>query len=231
MSDSLQPHGLQLSNMTRPSWVALNGKGHSFIELYKPLCHDKAVIHEAGYKINSLVAQRLKHLPAMQETWVWSLGWEDSPGEGNGNPLQYSWLENPMDGGAWWATVGHRVGHDWATLLSLMLNIINLPDCSPELLQQSTIPSAHTRTPKSPHLCQHLEFSRFLDFLAENSGFCYQHSCWKDNICHCYPCPVLLWLPSALIFISSTFCFLLTKNTFCLHCWAVCFSKLKAHAI
>ena len=31
-----------------------------------------------------------------------------SPGEGNGNPLQNSCLENPMDGGAWWATV-HRV--------------------------------------------------------------------------------------------------------------------------
>ena len=28
-----------------------------------------------------------------------------SPGEGNGNPLQYSCMENPMDGGAWWATV------------------------------------------------------------------------------------------------------------------------------
>ena len=28
-----------------------------------------------------------------------------SPGEGNGNPLQDSCLENPMDGGAWWATV------------------------------------------------------------------------------------------------------------------------------
>ena len=28
-----------------------------------------------------------------------------SPGEGNGNPLQYSCLEHPMDGGAWWATV------------------------------------------------------------------------------------------------------------------------------
>ena len=28
-----------------------------------------------------------------------------SPGEGNGNPLQYSCLENPMDGGAWCATV------------------------------------------------------------------------------------------------------------------------------
>ena len=37
-----------------------------------------------------------------------------SPGEGNGNPLQYSCLENPMDGGAWWATVHGvaKVGHD-----------------------------------------------------------------------------------------------------------------------
>ena len=35
-----------------------------------------------------------------------------SPGEGNGNPLQYSCLENPMDRGAWWATV-HRVTWSW----------------------------------------------------------------------------------------------------------------------
>ena len=35
-------------------------------------------------------------------------GWERSPGGGHGNPLQYSCLENPMDGGAWWAIV-HRV--------------------------------------------------------------------------------------------------------------------------
>ena len=39
----------------------------------------------------------------MWETWVQSLGREDSPGEGD--PLQYSCLVNPMDGGAWWATV------------------------------------------------------------------------------------------------------------------------------
>ena len=32
-------------------------------------------------------------------------GWGRSPGEGNGYPLQYSCLENPMDRGAWWATV------------------------------------------------------------------------------------------------------------------------------
>ena len=46
-------------------------------------------------------------------------------GEGNGNPLQYSYLESPMDGGAWWAAVSLttmgslRVGHDWVTSLSL----------------------------------------------------------------------------------------------------------------
>ena len=44
-------------------------------------------------------------------------GSERSPGEGNGNPLQYSLLENPMDRVAWQATVHGvaRVGHDLAT--------------------------------------------------------------------------------------------------------------------
>ena len=42
-------------------------------------------------------------------------------GNANGTPLQYSCLENPMDGGAWWAAVHgvSRVRHDWATSLSL----------------------------------------------------------------------------------------------------------------
>ena len=38
-----------------------------------------------------------------------------SPGEGNGNPLQYSCLENPMDRGDWWATV-HRAAKSWTRL-------------------------------------------------------------------------------------------------------------------
>ena len=38
-----------------------------------------------------------------------------SPGEGNGNPLQYSCLENPMNGGAWWATV-NGVAKRWTRL-------------------------------------------------------------------------------------------------------------------
>ena len=44
-----------------------------------------------------LVAQLVKNPPAMQETWVQSPGWEDSPGEGKGYPLQSSGLENSMD--------------------------------------------------------------------------------------------------------------------------------------
>ena len=46
-------------------------------------------------------AQTVKHLPAMQEMRAQPLGWKDSPGEGNGNPLQYPCLENLMDRGAW----------------------------------------------------------------------------------------------------------------------------------
>ena len=38
-----------------------------------------------------------------------------SPGEENGNPLQYSCLENPMDREAWWATV-HGVAKSWTQL-------------------------------------------------------------------------------------------------------------------
>ena len=53
----------------------------------------------------SLVAQVVKNLPVMQETWVGFLGQEDSLGEGNGNLIQYSCLENPMDSRTWRATV------------------------------------------------------------------------------------------------------------------------------
>ena len=42
-------------------------------------------------------------------------GWGRSPGEGSGNPLQYSCLENPMDRGAWQATV-HGVAKSWTRL-------------------------------------------------------------------------------------------------------------------
>ena len=50
----------------------------------------------------------IKNLPANAGDAVSISGWGRTPGGGRGNPLQHSCLENPMDRGAWWATV-HRV--------------------------------------------------------------------------------------------------------------------------
>ena len=63
------------------TWIALYFENSSFISILWA----------------SPVAQLVKSLPAMQKAWVQSLGWEDSPGEGKGCPLQYSGLENSMD--------------------------------------------------------------------------------------------------------------------------------------
>ena len=53
----------------------------------------------------SLRAQTVRNLPAVQETWVCTLGQEDSPEKGMTAPLQDSCLEISMDRGAWWAAV------------------------------------------------------------------------------------------------------------------------------
>ena len=55
-----------------------------------------------------------------------------SPGEGNGNPLQYSCLENLMDRAAWQATVHviARIGHDLVTKLPLVTESVQLTVCS-----------------------------------------------------------------------------------------------------
>ena len=60
----------------------------------------------------------IKNLPANAEYTGLIPGSERSLGVGNGNPLQYSCLGNPMDRGAWWVKVQHmglqRVGYNWA---------------------------------------------------------------------------------------------------------------------
>ena len=61
----------------------------------------------------SLVAQMVKNLPAMQETWVQFLGQEE-PLEKE-MAIQYSSLENSMNRGAWQATV-HGVTKSWTQL-------------------------------------------------------------------------------------------------------------------
>ena len=77
--------------------------------------HDSATSLSFYIPWASLVAQMLKNLPAMQKTWVQSLGLipgsGTSPGEGNGNPFQYYCLENSMD------SIVHGVTKNWTRLL------------------------------------------------------------------------------------------------------------------
>ena len=55
--------------------------------------------------MNFLSGSVVKNPPVKARDGVLTLGSERSPGERNGNPLQYSCLRNPMDIGAWWASV------------------------------------------------------------------------------------------------------------------------------
>ena len=73
--------------------------------------HTYTHTHTHTHTQASLLAQMLKSPPAMQETWglIPRLG---KSGEGNGNLLQYSCLENPLHRGAWWFTIH---GHNWVT--------------------------------------------------------------------------------------------------------------------
>ena len=57
----------------------------------------------------------IKNLPVSAGDTGSTPGSGKSPGERNGNPLLYSCLENPMDRGAWWATV-HGVATSWTQL-------------------------------------------------------------------------------------------------------------------
>ena len=70
---------------------------------------------------HGLVAQRVKNLPTMQETWVRSLGQKDPLEKRNGYPIQYPCLENSMDRGAWRTTVHVTTESDMTEGLTLPL--------------------------------------------------------------------------------------------------------------
>ena len=63
----------------------------------------------------SLVAQTVKNLPAIRETWVQSLGWEDPLEEDMATHSSILAWRIPMDRGAWQAT-GHRTAKSWTQL-------------------------------------------------------------------------------------------------------------------
>ena len=97
------------------------------------------------------------------------------PGEGNGYPLQYSCLGNPMDRGAWWATV-HGVTKSWTRLRDFtQFNSLKMAVLFPVFEGISTLfskiigcTSLHShqqckKVPFSPHPLQHLLFVEFFD--------------------------------------------------------------------
>ena len=78
---------------TSPLFPAMAGSFCTTSEIW-----EAQILHKCNQSLGtSLVVQRVKNLPAMQETWVWSLCLEDSPKEGNIYPLQYPCLENSMN--------------------------------------------------------------------------------------------------------------------------------------
>ena len=65
-----------------------------------------------GLSWASLVAQTVKNLPAMRETWIQSPGWEDPLGEGMATHSSVLAWRIPLDRGAWRATI-HGVAKIW----------------------------------------------------------------------------------------------------------------------
>ena len=67
----------------------------------------------------SLLAHMVKNLPAMQKTWIWSLGWDDPLEEDMVTVSNILAWRIPMNRGAWWATVhGRRKELDMTEWLS-----------------------------------------------------------------------------------------------------------------
>ena len=71
------------------------------------------------------MTQMVKNLPAIVGDPGSIPGSGRSPGEENGNPLQYSCLENSMDRGVWWATVHRVTKTDTTEQLTLSLSKYN----------------------------------------------------------------------------------------------------------
>ena len=97
-----------------------------------------------------------RHKRGRFDPWVGT-----SPGGGHGNPLQYSSLENPMDRGAWWATV-HRVAKSWIQLKWLSTALFFSISCLPSwysafwaghraglIKYMALLPHEHSRQKKS----------------------------------------------------------------------------------
>ena len=128
---------------------------NGFIWLYLP---------NPGIEPRSPVAQMVKNLPAMQETWVWCLGWKDPLGKGmatHSSSLAWRipWTEEPI---GLQSMGSQRVRHDWATP-GLCLPLASCLVLTPLYLLLSTLQSVCLRT--LPWVCLHPSVK--MDFIAE----------------------------------------------------------------
>ena len=144
VSNSLQPHGLQptrfLCSWDSPGKNTRVGS-HSLLESKSPALQVYCLQLKPPMTSNY---QTQKAMAPHSSTFAWKVPWTEEPrrlqsmgslesgtterlhfhfslssiGEGNGNPLQCSCLENPRDGGAWWAAV-YGVAQSWTRLKRL----------------------------------------------------------------------------------------------------------------
>ena len=94
-------------------------------------------------------------------------------GEGNGNPLQCSCLENPRDGEAWWAAV-YGITQSWTRLKRLSSSSSSMVQGATLVSKQNIHPPAfkivtHFWLPKSPHFVIHLDCSQESKYLEPQS--------------------------------------------------------------
>ena len=144
---SLLIFGLSASGAVNPLWKGLPGdiwQADIYIDALVPpqltlntlnlkegrrIIQTKRYIRNCRYLHNCLTSQRLKRLPGMRETWVWSLGWEDPlekemATHSSTLAWRIPWREEP---GRLQSMGSQRVGHDWATLLPYLLKWYRLP--------------------------------------------------------------------------------------------------------
>ena len=109
-----------------------------------------------------------------------------SPGEGNGNPLQYSCLENPMDRGAWWTTVHgglKRVGPNWAhthTKALKTLQKIQFTICYRSLIGRYWPGGLQSLRSLESDTTEWLHFHFSLSCIGEGNGNLLQCSCLEN---------------------------------------------------
>ena len=137
VSDPQQPHGLQPSRLLHPRDFPGKSTGvgchcllwRSSLASKESTCNaenlgsilslgrspGEGVGYPLQYSWASLMAQTVKNLVAMQETWVWSLGWEDPLKEGMVTHSSILAWRIPMDRGAWQAIV-HDAAKSWTGL-------------------------------------------------------------------------------------------------------------------